>query len=212
MYQTQKASRKEWESPSEGSGIGQTQKGQDGGISYVPRNEGRYLKLTVIGTLCRKVVRVRECQPRVTEGICKGTYLVWDSTLWANNETGLLYSTRTSLQWAKYSGPFLDIAEQGRAELMTLGTRWRHCHRNKFFNDIRVPTLKKQNPYLNIAYRMDDDNHICCFCDSTDFCFSSHPSVSSQSPLLHMWPSVFSRDHVCPSFHHIYSTQYVYQQ
>lgn len=49
MYQIQKAPRKELGPPSVSGRMEQTQKGQDWGVIYVQRNEGRHLKMMVIG-------------------------------------------------------------------------------------------------------------------------------------------------------------------
>lgn len=78
---------------------------------------------------------------------------------------GLVHSTRTSVTGTLFR-VIVGDGRAGWAELMKLGTRWRHCHRNKFLHDILMPTLKKYNHCLNnlwmkaITYVVSMTTHI----------------------------------------------------
>lgn len=122
----------------------------------------------------------------------------------------LLYSTRTSVTGTLFR-VILGHGRAGWAELMTLGRRWRHCHRNKFLHDILMPTLKKYNHCLNNLWMKAITSVVSMttqiYVSLPILCLHSVPSL-----YLCMWPCVFSMDHVCSSFHHICPTLYIYQQ
>ena len=127
----------------------------------------------------------------------------WGSTIWSNSREQsrvFLCSPRTRTRVAgKLTGSFLGRVGQRMGRANKTG------YKVKALSEEHIPRLHLNAQIKWIEYLFeffaDDDNHISCFYDNIDFCFSSHPSTTSVSftlslciplspcsPGLHPWP------------------------